>query len=140
MNLKYTTIYFLLYFLLTNRILIPNVLKWYDIVPEPTNNFTYLIFRSHYHHGVTGVLKETVPSTFVLEENIMTTPWYMLLPKFVAYTEAIKQKIDQMLSNGMIEKWYADRWKIERDKKRCIEEVEPQILSVDDLRLDFLVF
>jgi hypothetical protein len=85
-------------------------------------------------------LKETVPSTFILDENVVTTPWYMLLPKYLPYTEAFKEKIDQMLSSGFVQRWHAHKWNIERDKKRYVEEAEPQILSVYDLRLGFFGF
>jgi hypothetical protein len=119
---------------------IPNTTNWFDIVPEPANKFTYMTFRSHYHHRVDIVLKETVPSTFILEENIVTTPWCMMLPRQTSYTQAFKDKIDQMLSNGLIQRWYAAHWKIEKDKKRYVEEVEPKVLSVYDLRLGFVGF
>jgi hypothetical protein len=120
--------------------IIPNKTNWYDIVPEPANKLTYLTFRAHYHYRAKLILKETVPSTFILEENVVTTPWYMMLRRYLPYTEAFKQKIDEMLSNGMIQKRHASHWKIEKDKKRYVEEAEPQILSVFDLRLGFLGF
>jgi hypothetical protein len=101
---------------------------------------TYLTFRAHYTVHIKNVFNQNVPSTHLLEENTVTLAWYMMLPRFTPFTEAFKEKINRMLSSGLIQRWHANHWRIPKYKKRYVETFQPQVLTVDDLRLGFLAF
>jgi hypothetical protein len=98
------------------------------------------MFRTHYADQINSAVTENVPSTFLLEENTMTTAWYVALPRFALSTGPFKEKIDQMLSSGLIQQWYSELWFIPKYKKRYVEKLQPRVLTVDDLRLGFLAF
>jgi hypothetical protein len=119
---------------------IPSSTKWFDIVPEPANKLTYLTFRTHYASNIERTFNGNVPSTHILEENTVTMPWYLMLPRYVPFTETFKKKVDQLLSSGSIQKVHAFVWGIDNDKKRLVEEFQPRVLTVFDLRLGFLAF
>jgi hypothetical protein len=83
-------------------------------------------------------IRKTVPSVHLLDENAATIPWYMVLARYVPYSEAFKDKIDQMISNGLIKRFHDKTYNVETSKKRFVEEVEPQVLTVYHLKLGFL--
>lgn len=127
-------------FPMSKTLRIPDDLNWYDIVPEPTNKMTYLTFRSSYHQNVSRFFKKTEPSTYLLDETTATIPFYLVLPRYVPYTEIFKKKIDQMLASGVIDWWNTFLTRIERDEKKFVEKVEPQILTVKSLQIGFTTF
>lgn len=115
-------------------------IQYYDIVAEPTNRFTHLIWRAHRGSIEKKYRNKFVPSNFLLEENVVTLPFYMMLPRYVPYTEAFKEQINLMLSNGMIQKWHAKKWEYVADPKKHVEFNQPQTLTLEHLRLGFLGF
>lgn len=108
---------------------------------DPRNELTHLVFRSHYYANIKRMNRRTfVSSTYLLEENTATIPFYMLLPRFSPYTEKFNEKIDEMLASGIIERWHANEWSIERDEKLFFEEVGPQVLTIKNLKIGFFAF
>jgi hypothetical protein len=104
------------------------------------NKFTFLTLRTHYANHIKYFFNEIAPSTFILEENTVTMPWYVKLPRYAPYTRAFKKIINLLPSSGLIQKWHAGFWGTLRDKKRYVETFQPQVLTVHDLRLGFLAF
>jgi hypothetical protein len=131
--------------LFNNKILIPEYTKtskdkWSDIVIEPANKFTFLFFRTHYTLFMKAYVANNEPSSFLLDENVALIPFYIVLPIYVPYSVVFREKIDLMLSNGMIQKFNAEQWLSKTEKKSYVEEVVPQVLTVDTLGVGFMAF
>lgn len=45
-----------------------------------------------------------------------------------------------MIAIGVIQEWHNEYFKIERDPRKYVEEVEPQVLDLQMLRFGFLAF
>lgn len=120
--------------------LVPDDVEWFDIVPEPANKFTFVIFRTYFLAYVTTALEKVWPSVSLLEENLATIPFYIVLPNYIPYTPAFRDQIDLMMANGMIQKWHDRMFFIERNQKRYEDAIEPQVLTVASLRLGFIAF
>jgi hypothetical protein len=102
---------------------------------------TFLTSRSNYSANIkklkTRNNRQFIPSTSLLEENTATIPFYLAMSMFNPYTPQVKEKIDEMIANGLVEKWYNEMRSVERDEKTFVEDVEPEVLSVSDLKLGF---
>jgi hypothetical protein len=82
--------------------------------------------------------RQFIPSTSLLEQNTATIPFFVAISKHNPYSSIIKEKIEDMITNGLIEKWYNEMRSIVRDEKTIEEDSEPEVLSVEDLKLEFL--
>jgi hypothetical protein len=120
---------------------IPVSTKWFDLVSEPANKMTFLTFRSNYTAEIkqlkTSNNRQFIPSTSLLDENTATIPFYLAMTLHNPYTPQLKVKVEDMIANGLIEKWYNEMRSIKRDEKTFVEDVEPEVLSVNDLKLGF---
>jgi hypothetical protein len=109
-------------------------------VSEPANKMTYLIFRTKYNEDIkqlkTKDNRQFIPSTSLLEENIATIPFYLAM-RANPFTPQIIELVENLITNGLIEKWYNEMRSIQRDEKTFEEDVESEVLSVDDLKLGF---
>jgi hypothetical protein len=110
-------------------------------VGEPANKFTYLTFRARSTSLTKMRIGRSKPSYYYLDENVVTVPFYLELPISLPYTETFKEKIDEMISNGLIKKFFDEWYLIDHDdEKSNVEKVERQVLTVYQLRLGFLAF
>jgi hypothetical protein len=112
-------------------------MSWQNLVAEPSNKFTYLFFRAHFC-AMLRTMRKALPSLYLLDENVVTIPFYIILPRFVPYSETFKEQIELMISNGLVGKLNAESWSFNQNEKRYVEEVKPQILTVEHLSLGFL--
>lgn len=80
------------------------------------------------------------PSIYLLDEDIVSVPYFLEMPRYLPYSMVIKEKLKGLVSNGMIEKWHAEENKLQRDEKVFVEEVEAEVLTVDILWLGFLFY
>lgn len=109
-------------------------------MPEPSNKIALQMWRTHFYRGLKHEIGRTQPSLYVLDKNTATIPWYMIMPKKIPYTKTFMDKIDQMLASGIIWQWNAQLGKIVKNEKTFIDEIEPEVLTIDHLRLGFLWF
>lgn len=118
----------------------PNVTKWYNIVPEPENKLTYLTFRQEYFQELFNTIGRTMPSSTLLAENTYTVPFYFPLPSALPYSKVFREKIDHLISSGIIQKWHDEFFLVEQNSKKYEGEKEPEILSVNTLRYGFYAY
>lgn len=123
-----------------NTKLIADNVSWIDMVSEPDNKCIYLEFRAHYTVNVKTLFGRKPASTYLLEENTAMIPFFMVLPRYVPYSETFKEKIDKMVASGTIQKWHAELWEIEKDLKSYVVEVEPLVLTGKSLKLGFWAY
>lgn len=114
--------------------------EWHSIVPEPKNKLAFMTFRRDYFKELKLKIGRSQPSTSLLEDNVRTVPYFMILPDQLPYTRMFKLKIDQMIASGLIQKWHDEYFLVERDPKKYVEQVDPQVLDVDTLRLGFYAY
>jgi hypothetical protein len=121
-------------------LIVPSNFSWKSIVPEPSNKVALEMWRTHFYRGLKYDIGRTQPSLYVLDKNIATIPWYMMMPKKIPYARTFMDKIDRMLASGLIQRWHAHIWMIIKDEKTFIDEIEPEVLTIEHLRLGFLCF
>jgi hypothetical protein len=114
--------------------------KWHSIVSEPTNKLAFLTFRRDYYKELRLTIGRTQPSTTLLENNVRTVSYFMILSDKLPFTRMFKLKIDNMISSGLIQKWHDEYFMVERDAKKYVEEADPQILNVETLRYGFYAY
>lgn len=119
---------------------LPKTVKWRDIVGDPANKCTYLTLRSKYYSDIKREYGRFAPSASLLEENVVTLPHFMIMPRLFPYTETFKMYIDHMITAGLTQKWHEEDLSTERDETLPVEEFEPQVLSVVSLKIGFLAF
>lgn len=79
-------------------------------------------------------------SSFILDEKIASVPFCLSMPSYAHYTPKFIEKIDQMIASGLTEKWYNEAFKINKNARKFVEEVEPRVLSVELLRFGFWAY
>jgi hypothetical protein len=117
-----------------------NGMKWHSVVPEPTNKLAFKTFRHDYFKEVKLAINRIQPSTTLLEENVKTVPYFVILPDKQPYMRMFNLKIDHLISSGLTQKWYDEYMLLDKNAKQYVEEIEPQVLKVETLRLGFYAY
>jgi hypothetical protein len=118
-----------------------NNVSWTEIVPEPTNKMTTSIHRSHYYSLIKEQHGEFLPSTYLLEENVVTFPYFMHFPYRNSLTPVMIEKIDFMIASGLIHR-FAEGHHLEncgKNLKNYEGDGEAQVLTVLSLGLGFYI-
>jgi hypothetical protein len=114
-----------------------SVLK--KIAAEPENKFTFMVFRNHYHRDLKNDLRSELPSSSLLEEDIAKLPIVLLLPRFLPYTKVFKEKIDDLIASGLVQRW-SEEFFLDDKVIRRPEEIDPQVLTLFHLFDGFVAF
>jgi hypothetical protein len=114
--------------------------KWFDIVPIAENKLTALKYRKKYHREVRLQLGLALPSTFLLEENTVTLPFYITLPKYLPFARVFLSEIDKMITSGLVQKWHDEYFMVDKNFKNYKEDVDPKVLDLEPLRFGFIAY
>jgi hypothetical protein len=111
------------------------------LTSEPANECATKVWRKHYisfFNQMFGPTKQ--PSTHMLEENLFSIPWYLVMTTVLPYTATFMDKVDEMISSGLVQKWHDKNFAVVKNAKQFKEDVEPQVLTVEHLWIGFLAF
>lgn len=56
------------------------------------------------------------------------------------YTTTFMNKVDEMISSGLVQKWHDKNFAVVKNAKQFKEDVEQQVLTVEHLWIGFLGF
>lgn len=112
---------------------------WFNVVPEPANKVTYVNFR-HFFYKISEPRqgRKIFPSYYLLEKNIITIPYFVMFSRSSPYTEALKEKIDPMLANGLIQKWHEETYA--KSSESFVDARKPQVLTLESLRFGYFAY
>lgn len=108
-------------------------------VAEPTNRGTMLMFRFYLPHTHNVEFRSGFSSINLLDEDYMTVFLSLVFPPFCPFYETFNAKIDEMLSNGIIDHWFRKAYN-PKGLERTIEDIGPQVLTWDHLEICFLIW
>lgn len=111
-----------------------------DQVAEPLNRKTTMSTRSNFRRFQNLAYRTGLSSLAVLDDNILTTCFGFTFTSVSPFYETFTEKIGQMISSGLYEKWQGEHdLHYERSKivKLRNEEVGPQVLTLDHLCICF---
>lgn len=116
-----------------------NYYECLDIVAEPANKATMIVtyemmnslHNSAYRHGTSSIV--------ILKETIFTTLQAIAFRPYSYCFETFNEKIDHMLSTGLIGRWEKEH-DFDHDTKRVSQEIGAQVLTFDHLMICFQIF
>lgn len=109
-----------------------------DAVAEPSNQFTMILFPSIVQKFISSRYRSGFSSLRFIEEDMQMLPMSFEFQPFSPFFETMNEKIDQMLSNGLIEHYYKN-FVNPKDRKPIIESIPPQVLTMDHVTIGFQV-
>lgn len=105
-----------------------------DIVAEPANKATTMASSIQLERFENQVYRSGSSSISLLDEVYIIQSCGFAFPPFSPFFETFNAKIDQMISNGIID----HERKMQNDPKLAtIEESEAQVITLEDLGLGF---
>lgn len=110
-----------------------------DIVAEPANRATAIIAPESLAGDVTNNYRSGFASLYLLEENIFTVPSGINFPLFSPLFEAFDQKVHQLLDTGLFSYWYRNLLNSKGFSRSKVEEIGPQVLTMEQLAVGFLI-
>jgi len=111
----------------------------FESLAEPANRFTYLEASKKIQRLESREYRSGFSSISMVDFVIKTNFYALPFPSYSPFYETFNKKIDQMLSNGIIDHWIKNDYN-PRGMKMKKEEIEPQILTFDDhLDVGFLM-
>jgi len=115
-----------------------NYYKCFDKTAEPENYYTMYVLRNWVHMLTKTKYRNGAPSLLLLEKTIKEIWDGFAFPRFSPYFEEFNEKISRMGSSGLISYWI-EQEAPELNDKLEVEEIGPQILTVDQLAVGFYV-
>lgn len=108
-----------------------------DIVAEYSNKKYHINLESDIDTVYKKEYRSGVPSLQIFPHPIMNLFWVHTFPEFSPYTEDFNELLGRIVSSG-----FNDNWKMFEEqitfKKKEIEEIGPQVLTMDHLSVGFI--
>ena len=108
---------------------------FFDIISEPTNRATTLTFRHTIKRIQEDFYSSEIPSLVLLEEDYKMIYAGIYFRAFSPFFETYNEMLGWMETFGFIELW---RRRAEYNLQSKSEEIGPQVLTMDHLRVGFL--
>lgn len=110
-----------------------------DIIAEPSNKGTMILFQEFLSNIHEKLYRSGFSSLSILDENIATLYFGLPFRRFHPFFESLNLKINQMTSAGLVDHWYKNAYDSRRHIKKVIEDIGPQVLTMDHVAIGFLV-
>lgn len=110
----------------------------YDIVAEPANKGTAIMSPYLLSMLQNNQYRSGLSSLELVEERLAGVHMSVMFPYFSPLFEAFNEKIQLMLSNGLIDYWHKN-FANRRGLKIKIDDIGPQILTMEHVSIGFLV-
>ena len=109
--------------------------KYSDIISEPSNRACRMAFSNDINIVTSNAYRSGETSLVKLDEDYMTFPVALLFKDYSPYLETYNEMLGWMESNGLIGLWrqYGTEYSVRKS-----ENIGPQVLTVDHLKLGFL--
>lgn len=112
-------------------------MKCIDIVAEPANRGTMFLTQEMINVNEVEYYRSGLFSVTLLDETIVSQKRGFVYKPFSPFFETFNEKIDEMLSSGIVEYWNKKLFNPSL-VKRTEEEVGPQVLTMEHLEVGFI--
>ena len=109
--------------------------EFFNVVSEPANRATILTFKYTIKFIEAEKFRSGSTSLVLLEENYKMLPSGIIFKTFSPYFEIYNEMLAWLESNGLMEHW---RRKFQFYSSSLPEDIGPQVLTMDHLRVGFL--
>lgn len=106
---------------------------------EASEKSGMFIQRSWFEALLKGRLRSGKASLRMLDENFFTLSHTMMFTRNLPYTEAFRNRVNQLISSGVPQRFYEQQM----EKYRPLgsnDQIPPQVLTLEHLAVGFLIY
>lgn len=118
---------------------IPREEDLFKYMSEPDNRTGMIVQRDWMLNFFRAELHSGLPSISILDEKFETMYVHLIFTRNLPYSCKFLQKINEMISTGIIQKFRYEIFDDHQPNKKE-EKIEPQVLTMDHLRIGFFSF
>lgn len=111
----------------------------FDLVAEPDNKAFKVNFAEFVQYLHNTKYRSGVSSLITLDDTLMTAQYSLVYTYNCPYAEMLDRKTTQFLEGGFSTHWYKEIFN-PTDMKRELEDIGPQVLTMDHLEIGFIVW